>query len=563
MTIYLISPTVDSMKSLFVISPKSVRWLNAILGYVILALFFVGVGLLLYYQLSYILMTNPTMPFFEPDNYEYYLFAQRAIQLSTLNTSISNPFLIGVGPGFFEHPGLLQMPLVLYTITRLPLVWDFRILQGLAILAIYVFSLLFAKKVLDRLPVGRIYRYLAYTLIVTGFLLMQYTQITEWRGSEFIAALGLIILYLVSYLFTAKKLTYLTITAISTIAFLLSAAAWIWSGGWFLSIVEGSVIGGMLLYKFVLKKHPLIWKYIVAGLVIYSILLYIFYAQIEAAFSQIPLVGTYSCTYNPLQIGEVECLNPGNGLLAVLMMLVFGCFAIMAFLGKTIMSMEKGGYEYYLFGAGITALLTLPVAMIYLRLLSLIAPYFTILYALGVVAMLSYFTKTGTNRIVLSLTIVLILMSSFVGQYLFYSANTVLYRLANPSSLQGVAAYLLNFTAPTVFAYYGYGGYLEEYAHARVYADTVQGLGYAKIEAMDSVFMAPPQKACGLLDNFSPNPEFILIGGSMNQSVLLANASSGSLAAAPLEFNGSCGYTLAYSGKGFYLFRGAPERAPR
>ena len=258
---------------------------------------------------------------------------------------------------------------------------------------------------------------------------------------------------------------------------------------------------------------------------------------------------------NPLHIGELECLTASNGLVAILMMMVFGSFSLAAYMGDTIMSNKKNEYEYYLLGVFLAGFLMLPLALIYIRLLSLIAPYFTIMYALGIVAMLSYFGKTGSNRIILFLTIILILLSSFVGQYLFYLSNMTLYSLANPAGLVNATAFM-NAQGPnmTVLAYYGYGDYLEAYGHLHTYADTVQGLKYTTDEKIDRVFSSNASMACGLIMSFKPAPYFIMEGSNMLNSTLFVNVSNDSILKSPNSFNNACGYGLVYNQGGFKIF---------
>ena len=52
---------------------------TSILYLIIVMLFVSGAGLAVAYQLGYLHALNSGMPFLEPDNYEYYLFAQLAI----------------------------------------------------------------------------------------------------------------------------------------------------------------------------------------------------------------------------------------------------------------------------------------------------------------------------------------------------------------------------------------------------------------------------------------------------------------------------------------------------
>jgi hypothetical protein len=129
-----------------------------------------------------------------------------------------------------------------------------------------------------------------------------------------------------------------------------------------------------------------------------------------------------------------------------------------------------------------------------------------------------------------------------------------LYHLSNPSGLVGVASYLNSTDRnSTVFTYYGYGDYLEAYGHVRVYMDTIQGLNQAA--NLSAAFSQTPAALCNTLKGLQPKAEFVLVGGSMNESSLYYNASALSFVKNPMGFNGLCGYSLAYQKEGFWLFR--------
>ena len=539
----------------WIVSRKAYSRLTSILYLIIIMLFVSGAGLAVAYQLGYLHALNSGMPFLEPDNYEYYLFAQLAISHPGLSPyNITNPYLLGAPAGFFEHPGLYLMPVYLYGFLHLPLVWDFRILQILAVLITYLFTLLLAKKVLDALPIDKVYRWLTYTIVITSFLLMQYSEITEWRGNEFITAIAVVVVYALAWMYT-KRPYWLGLAGFG-LGLLAILGIWIWSGGFVIVLLVTALIFALLVYDMLLRKNKRIWRYVALGFVVLAILLFFFYGPIEEKISLFTSsFGFSGCLSNPLNIGEISCLTLSNGLLAILMMLVFGSFSLAAFLGSTVMSYRKKEYEYYLFGVLVAGLLFLPLAMVYIRLLDLIAPFLTILYALGVVAMLSYFSKTGSNRIVLFLTIILILISSFVGQYLFYLSSVTLYGFANPSGLVNATRYMAGSSAnASVLAYFGYGGYLEAFGHLHTYSDTVQGLNYSRIEIEDRIFMGNASVACSLLRNVTPAPAFVVLSDNMLNSTLFVASSSSSILRSPYSFNDACGYGLAYNESGFFVF---------
>ena len=106
----------------WIVSRKAYSRLTSILYLIIIMLFVSGAGLAVAYQLGYLHALNSGMPFLEPDNYEYYLFAQLAISHPGLSPyNITNPYLLGAPAGFFEHPGLYLMPVYLYGFLHLPL----------------------------------------------------------------------------------------------------------------------------------------------------------------------------------------------------------------------------------------------------------------------------------------------------------------------------------------------------------------------------------------------------------------------------------------------------------
>ena len=510
------------------------------------------------FQISYVLQTNPAMPFMEPDNYIYLLFAQIALNNASLNArTILNPYLIGAPRGFFEHPGLYQLPVLVARLMGLPLVWAFRLIQGIVVLGIYLFVILFIKRVLDNTYLSNTWKNLAYAIGITVPLLMQYTEIIEWRGSEFIELLSLILVYFLADLFTQKKWGKITVD-IAAIGVVLGFGWWMWSGWPVLPVSLGLVALLGLGYRLFISNKPERIRLIVIVLITALILLFIFFRQAEHVFelilSKIGIGGIGIVTAsNPLELGEVGALNYSNGLLDVLAMLFFGAIALFTFLGKTYLIKDKQKYEYLLAFVMTMEIVLLPLAMTYLRLVSLAAPYLAVLYALGFVGFFTYFIKAGSNRIILSITIFLFLIGNFVGSYLFYLGSIYLYHYNNPHGLIGVGNYLKNYTNNTVFAYYGYGDWLEQYVHVKVYTDTIQGLNPTVIKQDDKVFYANGSEACALLQKIKPRPEFVLVSRAMLNTSLFANATNQSIIREPFGLD-NCG-KLVYDQSGFYLFR--------
>ena len=127
--------------------------------------FFFSIILVIGYQVSFFI-GHSHFPFFEPDNYEYYLFAKLAIQHNTFN--VSNPYIIPFKQGFFEHSGLYELPVYLYRLVP-NLIWDFRLLYLVPILVIYIIPLLIARRVFKRSIIAKGYRYIAYSMILLTF----------------------------------------------------------------------------------------------------------------------------------------------------------------------------------------------------------------------------------------------------------------------------------------------------------------------------------------------------------------------------------------------------------
>ncbi|MEM4066549.1 MAG: hypothetical protein QXV17_06795, partial [Candidatus Micrarchaeaceae archaeon] len=464
----------------------------------------------------------------------------------------------------FEHPGLELMPVLLHeAIPSIPLIWDFRLLQALAVIGIYAFTLLLAKRIIDYLGISRAYRYGVYIFTVGSSLLMQYTEVIEWRGTEFITAIQLCMVYLLALYYTdygkggrgalREELENMILPATLVLAIL---SVWIWSGGFVNLLALVVAIPMIWLYRFVIKKHPGVWKYVAAGIALGAVILFFAAAPVENMISGFTVhYGLPSCTANPINIGEIQCLNASNGLMLVLMDLVFGAVAIVMLLqDKGLFVSQKSEYEYFIYIILIMALLQLPLAMVYIRALSLIAPYLALLFGFGVVAMFTEFAKRGSNPLVRAIVFLMIAIATIVGMLLFFSASLYLHSQSTPAGLQAIAAYLnINAQNSTVLAYFGYGDYLEAYGHVKVYADTVQELNYSRIEQYDNIFLSSGSSACNLLSAVKPAPQYVLLSPIMKNISIFANASNSSLISNPAGIE-QCGYELVKNESGFWLF---------
>ena len=512
-----------------------------------------AVLLLAYYQTSYLFPANQGAIFLEPDNYEYYLFVQMAFQQHNIN--VSNPYLVYPQVGFFEHAGLYQLPLFLHDATpSIPILWDFRIIQILVIAGIYGLTLLIARTILKHVTLSKYYAYYIYALILSSAFLMQYNEAIEWRGTSFIVLIQLAMLYIIAYFFTkeVKSRLEFIIYPLSLLGLLL-LSFWLWSGGFLNVIALAGLILILGLYHYVIEPHPALWKYIALGMIAIAILLFLFYAPIESFVSGI--TGFENCTNNILNLGELNCVTPSNGLTLLIVDIVFGVFAMLMLLTpKNIYSGERKRYEYYVVGVIGLAMLQLPLVLVYLRMISVVAPYFTLLFAFGLVAMFTYFAKAGSNPVVRSLVMLGIYIGSLGGGYLFYSSSVYLQTQSSPLGLTDVALYL-NSSAmanSTIFAYYGYGGYLEDFGHVKVYSDTIQELEYAF--ALSSYFNLSSSAFCHNMSMLKPVPDYVLLSTQMLNISIFANASNQSVLRFLPSFDCPA-YAPIYNSDGFYLYR--------
>ena len=532
------------------------------------AFLIISLILLITYQLYIVIHTNQKLPFLEPDNYEYYLFAQLAISHNTLN--VSNPYIVisSLSNGkssFFESPGLYQAPVILHWIIPvIPLVWDFRIIYLIAILLVYSFTFLIARKVIHNYLVLKGYEYFSYSLIFVSFILMQQSQIIEWRGTLFIVAFQLAIVYLLSYIYTTKSNIYDVIPnkkrnlyiATLLIPLLLFLSWYFWSG-WFVNLVTTILLSIFLYIYYISKKvgnlSNILYKIIVILLIFFPFLI-LFFNNYFIAFSINTISHFYfmpSCLTNPLNLSEVACLNSSNGLFVVALDLFFGCFIILAFFLDKFIGSFKRKYEYFIISSIIMILIQLPLVAGYVRLVQLIAPYLTVLFSVGTV---SLFIRSGSRRIVNILVMFMIFISSAFGLIVYTNSLSELYTLNNPIGLYNIASILQqNSPNSTVFSFYGYGDVLEQVGHVKVYSDTIQALNPSVIEPQDAIFLDNVSVACSSIKNEFPS-NYVLVSPLLDNFTIFSNATNKSIIKDPLSLN-TCGYTLVNTNQSFYLFK--------
>lgn len=529
-----------------------------------IALFFLiaAIVLLISYQLYFAFFVNPIAPMLEPDNYIYMTFVSLVIHSHTLN--VSNPYLVYPHVGFFEQPGLYLVPVMVhYVLPFLPLAWDFRIPYAIAILTIYLVPLLILKRVLRNSPLSKAYRWVAYALVLFQFLLLQQSEIIEWRGSLFVVALQLIMFYVITAAFMDWKVwsKVKRVLAIVSIPVLLAMSWFMWTG-WTMNLIPIFLVVLYLLYKRFSRRS--LYRIAAGAIVVFAIVLGLFSVPIIHGivfslndFNLHPATGKGMwCLNNPLDLGEVSCLTPSNGLYAVCIDLSFTALALWIFLGDNVFAQAKGKYEYYIIGVAAMAIIQLPLALIYLRAIQLIAPYLAIGFSLGIVSFFIKASKVGTSKVVMAVVISGILISSAFSFMIFWSTTSVLYQLDNPVGLIAASQYLASNAnnSSTVLAYYGWSDYLEYNAHVKVYVDTIQELGLIHVGKSDAFYAGTPPSTCSYLSNLTAQPDYIVASNSLTDLTLFVNASNSSIVKEPLGVE-QCGYSLAWTSNDFYVFK--------
>lgn len=496
----------------------------------------------------------------EPDALVYLNFATLAMHQGVFNGSITNPYLAYPRTGFFEGAGLYQLPALLHlALPSIPLIWDFRILFALAVAAIYLVTLLIAKKILDRIPINHAFKYVAYSMILMSFLLMQYNEVIEWRGDTFITALGLIIFYLVCLLFLNKEWKPLKkLLVFSGALFFLFASYYMWSG-WEINLLPFLLIPIFLVYDRLKALPKFYWT---LSIVIFFIAVVICVLTLQIQQLIVSILGAttahygyyLNCFYNPLSLSEVACLNFSNGLYTVALDMFFLAITVKVFLSDKMFSLEKKKYEYLIIGMTGLILLGMPLVLLYVRLLQAIAPYLTLAFAVGTVTLLS---RMGSNRLVLVLVVLAILISSVISVLIFWQTTAILYTISNPLGLQSVTGWL-NTNAnrsSTVLGFYSWGDALEYSGHVLAYSDTIQQLNISRIEGEDAFYSTGNiTQACSYLSNLDPHPDYVLTSAMLGNFTLFQNMSANSIVKNQFGIE-TCGYTLAYNANGFYVWR--------
>jgi hypothetical protein len=509
--------------------------------------FITSILLLVVYQGAF-LFTPSTAPFFEPDNYEYLISVQQVIARGTFN--ISNPYLVYKVAGYPEAPGLTQVPVFLHTLLPfLPIAFDFYIPYILAVALIYGLTLLFARRILTNTLLNQGYRYVAYSLILFSFLLLQQTEMIEWRGTVFVTAAGISILWIISTAFQERSWSISKRAGVCMLAIVpLALGRYMWNG-WPVLLAVALVIPVFLIYS--RWKSKIGWLLCLVA-VLSAVILYVFPNQVEALLNIAPWTTQVRCGNNPLTIGEIQCLGIANGLLSVVMDLIFFAFAVQTFINSKIFASSRDKYEYLLVGSLVVSLVSLAIIPIYIRMLQFIAPYLALAFALGTV---SLFARSGAGKLIISIMLAAIIISSVISFLTFWQTTMIIYILNNPVGLSHVASYLMqSHPNSTVFSFYVWGGYLEAFGHSQVYSDTVQELNYANSTIGNSFYANKPPLSCQVVKRMTPFVDYVVTSNTLIGFTLFANASNDSIAKNPLLAE-QCNMTLVYSDNGFYLFK--------
>lgn len=492
-----------------------------------------------YYNILWVIHATSYGSFYEPDNYMYYKYALEMVEgLPQTNTQI-----IGMGTlPFFEHPGLYQTPAALTILFHIPLVWAFRILMFSLIICNMILIYKFVHRFYEVMLLPQTLEYFGLMLSFLFPLLVYQFEPIEWRGNLFLTTISLLMAWLFFKQYTSedrrRKVTYLMLSI------LLIPISWYMWSAWY-GIIP---LFFSLMFVFTYMPNILTSKkriiYVSASLVITLLLLFVFYKETIALINSI--AGNYipSCINNPIHISEMECLTPTNGLTLVVASAVIFFLGLIMTWRYSIKKCITAFYVYMLIAVGIS---WLPLTMLYLRIITLLSPFLAIAFGIGY-SVMQY--RSGSDMvgkiifIVISLTVILGLVY-FI--YAYYVQAHAQYLVDNPSFLPQVGN-ILNEQNGTLnlLTFYAYGDWFETYTKANVYADTIQGLNYTRIDKIDSILLANSTNICSLLSSLHPEPNYVLVSKMFKGYVILENASNSSLLEDP-NILLQCGFRNIYS----------------
>jgi hypothetical protein len=497
-------------------------------------------GVVLYYNMAWLLHTVAYGPFYEPDNYMYYKYALELVKgLPQINTQ-----LIGLGTlPFFEHPGLYQVPALVALVLHIPLIWAFRLLMLILIACNMFLIYKFVHRFYEAVLLPQALEYFGLALAFLFPLLIYQFEPIEWRGNLFITTIALVMAWLFFKQYMAnsrrRRATYLLAAG------LLVPLSWYMWSGWY-GIIP-LFFGFMFLFTYMpnilTTKRRVV--YLSGTLAFGLLLIFVFHSEATLLFSN--LIGKYgvSCMYNPIHISELECLSPSNGLTLVV------ASGVIFLLGLTQVwkySIEKRVASFYVYMFMAAGLAWLPVAMLYVRIVTVLAPFLAIGFGLGY-SVLQY--RAGgdlVGRVILVAVSLTVIAGLLYFMYAYYVQAYAQYLVDNPSFLAPVGN-VINAQSGSVdlVTFYAYGDWFETYTKANVYADTIQGLNYTRIDEIDGILLANSTYACRMLQSMKPAaPNYVLISKMFKGYVILMNASNSSLLENPASLS-ECGFRLIYS----------------
>lgn len=464
---------------------------------------------------GYLLLIAHPLPFYEPDNYEYLIFVQQALIQHSI--AISNPYLVHTYVGFFEHPGLYQLPYVLSEFSGLGAIVSMHLIYVGFLLLLYTLILIVVKRITQSILLNHFERYFIFAITILSPMLLPYNYAIEWRGTLFIAVAELVGILLLDNLSKSPSKVwkmYYVFGIVGAIAF----SIWMWSGGYATPFVLVGVLLGYLIYKIVPFKITIL---VTLGLTLIFLVLAFEPAVLGPIF--VHILG-FACTSNPLHLAEAVCLNQTSSVGLVAVALLFSFIALLILIApRTIYNTTKKN-EFLLVALFSAIAIQLPLVIIYFRLLAIVAPELAIMFAVGLVMLSKYFqTKAMVEFLVLS-AVVIMLLFTLISNYL---STAAFYHIYNPIGLYKVAAFL-NATYPnsTVFTFFGYGDVLEAYGHVRTYSDTIQQLAYGNTSL---ILALQPREACQSLAALRPKPQFVLLSKQLINYSTFLNASKSSL----------------------------------
>jgi hypothetical protein len=496
------------------------------------------IGVVVYYNIMWVVQAAAYGPFYEPDNYMYYKYALDMVKgLPQINTQ-----LIGLGAlPFFEHPGLYQVPAVVAIVLHIPLVWAFRLLMFILIACNMFLVYKFVHKFYEAMLLPQSLEYFGLALAFLFPLLVYQFEPIEWRGNLFLTTIALLMAWLFFKQYTAKerkrKAAYLMLSIL-----LIPVAWYMWSGWYALPVFF------VLLLAFTYMPNILTTKkrvaYLSGALAAGLLLLFVFHVEATAILSD--AIGRYgiSCMYNPIHISELECLNPSNGLTLVIASIVIFLLGLVMVWRHSIEKRITAFYLYMLIAAGLA---WLPIAMLYVRMVTAIAPYLAIAFGIGYSVMQYRAGEDFVGRIILIAVSLTVIFGLLYFMYAYYVQAYGQYVVDNPPFLPQIGN-VINAQNGTVdlFTFYTYGDWFEAYTKANVYADTIEGENYTRIEEMDNILLANSSDVCSLMGSLKPEPNYVLISKMFKGYVILENASNSSLLEDPGILS-QCGFGEIYA----------------